>query len=191
MFAGKELRNNDCPGTALDRCRGPRWMDGMLNLAGNSEVEPLKACAPGEIEEFRPAPGPYGFEILARVRADGGGVYRRQHGFSLLETTLSTVILGTVLIGTLASLSSAAVGQRNDSTRVESQLLLSRVMEELRSTSPDSLPGFDGTWLDEGGHRAEINVVPHGAGLLKLSVRVRHLVETAVETRGVLLVAGP
>jgi len=113
---------------------------------------------------------------------------RRQGGFSLLEMALSTVILGAVLIGTLGSLSSAAIGQRTDGVRVESQLLLSRVMEELRSTSFESLPGFDETWIDEGGHRAEINVTPQGPGLLKLSVRVRHQGNRAVETRGVLLV---
>ena len=112
----------------------------------------------------------------------------RQGGFSLLEMALSTVILGAVLIGTLGSLSTAAIGQRTDGVRVESQLLLSRVMEELRSTSFESLLGFDETWIDEGGHRAEINVTPQGPGLLKLSVRVRHQGNRAVETRGVLLV---
>ena len=112
----------------------------------------------------------------------------RQGGFSLLEMALSTVILGAVLIGTLGSLSTAAIGQRTDGVRVESQLLLSRVMEELRCTSFESLPGFDETWIDEGGHRAEINVTPQGPGLLKLSVRVRHQGNRAVETRGVLLV---
>jgi len=104
---------------------------------------------------------------------------------------VSTVILGTVLIGTLGSLSTAAIGQRNDGTRVESQLLLSRVMEELRSTAFNSLPSFDGTWLDEGGHRAEINVLPQGPGLLKLSVRVRHIENEAITSRGVLLVNRP
>ena len=160
----------------------------MIIPEGISEVEPLKASTPGETGDPRPTPGPYGFEILAQPGANGRN---RQHGFSLLETTLSAVILGAVLIGTLGSLSSAAVGQRNDSTRVTSQLLLSRVMEELRSTSPESLPTYDGSWLEEDGYRAEINVVPHAAGLLKLSVRVQHLVETGIETRGVLLVAGP
>lgn len=151
----------------------------------------MKASAPDETGAPRPTPGPYGFEILAQARSAGRRGERRQCGFSLLETTLSTVILGAVLIGTLGSLSSAAVSQRGDGTRVGSQLLLSRVMEELRSTSPESLPGFDGSWLDEDGYRAQISVVPHGAGLLKLSVRVRHLTETEIETRGVLLVAGP
>ena len=112
----------------------------------------------------------------------------RQGGFSLLETAISTVILGAVLIGTLGSLSTAAIGQRTDGVRVESQLLLSRVMEELRSTPFGSLAGFDETWINEGGHRAEINVVPQGPGLLKLSVRVRQLGDGGVETRGVLLV---
>lgn len=178
-------------GTALDRCSVESWVDGMIIPAGISEVKSLKAFTPGETGDPRPTPGPYGFEILARPRANGPCARNRLAGFSLLETTLSTVILGAVLIGTLGSLSSAAVGQRNDSTRVTGQLLLSRVMEELRSTAPESLPGYDGSWLEEDGYRVEINVAPHAAGLLKLSLRVHHLVETGVETRGVLLVAGP
>lgn len=171
--------------------QGGNWVDGMIIPAGISEVKPLKASTPAETGDPRPTPGPYGFEVLAQPRADGPCARNRQQGFSLLETTLSTVILGAVLIGTLGSLSSAAIGQRSDSTRVVSQLLLSRVMEELRSTPPESLPGYDGNWLEEDGYRVEINVVPHAAGLLKLSLRVQHLAETGIETRGVLLVAGP
>ena len=185
------LANSAHFGTALDRCSGGSWVDGMIIPAGISEVKPLKAFAPDETGDPRPTPGPYGFEILAQPRAAGPCARNRQQGFSLLETTLSTVILGAVLIGTLGSLSSAAVGQRNDSTRVAGQLLLSRVIEELRSTTPESLPAYDGSWLEEDGYRVEINVVPHAAGLLKLSLRVQHLAETGIETRGVLLVAGP
>jgi type II secretory pathway pseudopilin PulG len=115
----------------------------------------------------------------------------RERGFSLLEVALSTVILGAVLIGTLGSLSTAAIGQRNDGARVESQLLLSRVMEELRATAFNSLVSYDGTWIEEGRHRADINVSPRGPGLLKLSVRVRQLENEEIETRGVLLVTSP
>ena len=188
VHAGHGLANIAHFGTALDRYSWGSWVDGMIIPAGISEVKPLKTSTPGETGDPRPTPGPYGFEILAQP---GANSRNRQQGFSLLETTLSAVILGAVLIGTLGSLSSAAVGQRTDSTRVGSQLLLSRVIEELRSTPPESLPGYDRRWLEEDGYRAEINVVPHAAGLLKLSVRVQHLVETGVETRGVLLVAGP
>ena len=191
MFVAHGLVNSAQFGTALDRCSGGSWVDGMIISAGISEVKPLKASAPDETGDPRPTPGPYGFETLAQPRAAGSGAPYRQQGFSLLETTLSTVILGAVLIGTLGSLSSAAVGQRKDSTRVTGQLLLSRVVEELRSTAPESLPAYDGTWLEEDGYRLEINVVPHAAGLLKLSLRVQHLAETGIETRGVLLVAGP
>ena len=115
----------------------------------------------------------------------------RERGFSLLEVALSTVILGAVLIGTLGSLSTAAIGQRNDGGRVESRLLLSRVMEELRATAFNSLVSYDGTWIEEGRHRADINVSPRGPGLLKLSVRVRQLENEEIETRGVLLVTSP
>ena len=115
----------------------------------------------------------------------------RERGFSLLEVALSTVILGAVLIGTLGSLSTAAIGQRNDGARVESHLLLSRVMEELRATAFNSLVSYDGTWIEEGRHRADINVSPRGPGLLKLSVRVRQLENEEIETRGVLLVTSP
>jgi len=115
----------------------------------------------------------------------------RERGFSLLEVALSTVILGAVLIGTLGSLSTAAIGQRHDGARVESQLLLSRVMEELRATAFNSLVSYDGTWIEEGRHRADINISPRGPGLLKLSVRVRQLENEEIETRGVLLVMRP
>ena len=115
----------------------------------------------------------------------------RERGFSLLEVALSTVILGAVLIGTLGSLSTAAIGQRHDGARVESQLLLSRVMEELRATAFNSLVSYDGTWIEEGRHRADIHVSPRGPGLLKLSVRVRQLENEEIETRGVLLVMRP
>ena len=191
MYVAQGLADSAHFGTALDRCFEGSWVDGMIIPAGISEVKPLKAFAPDETGDPRPTPGPYGFEILAQPRVAGPCARNRQQGFSLLETTLSTVILGAVLIGTLGSLSSAAVGQRNDSTRVAGQLLLSRVIEELRSTAPESLPAYDGSWLEEDGYRVEINVVPHAAGLLKLSLRVQHLAETGIETRGVLLVAGP
>ena len=115
----------------------------------------------------------------------------RERGFSLLEVALSTVSLGAVLIGTLGSLSPAAIGQRHDGARVESQLLLSRVMEELRATAFNSLVSYDGTWIEEGRHRADINISPRGPGLLKLSVRVRQLENEEIETRGVLLVTRP
>ncbi len=64
-------------------------------------------------------------------------------------------------------------------------------MEELRATAFNSLVSYDGTWIEEGRHRADINVSSRGPGLLKLSVRVRQLENEEIETRGVLLVMRP
>ncbi|MEC9348174.1 MAG: hypothetical protein VX272_07260 [Planctomycetota bacterium] len=145
----------------------------------------------GQNEDLRLAADPCGFEVLSMEDACLRAGETRERGFSLLEVALSTVILGAVLIGTLGSLSTAAIGQRHDGARVESQLLLSRVMEELRVTAFNSLVSYDGTWIEEGRHRADINVSPRGPGLLKLSVRVRQLENEEIETRGVLLVMRP
>ena len=155
------------------------------------EVERLPGSMSGQNEDSRPAAGPYGFEVLSMEDACLRSADVRERGFSLLEVALSTVILGAVLIGTLGSLSTAAIGQRHDGARVESQLLLSRVMEELRVTAFNSLVSYDGTWIEEGRHRADINVSSRGPGLLKLSVRVRQLENEEIETRGVLLVMRP
>ena len=114
---------------------------------------------------------------------------RREGGWTLLEIAVGLTLIAIILLGVTATLSTAAVGTRNSNERVASQMLLARVLDEAQASPWDSLQSFNGMFVVEGDHRADITVAPVDINLMQIQVDVSSLTNPAVASTGVVLVA--
>lgn len=102
---------------------------------------------------------------------------------------MGLALVGAILLGVMASISTAFMGQRDSTARTESHFLLGRVLEEIQASPYDTLLSFNGTSVTEGDHRAAIRVAPVGPDLLEVQVDVVSTSSPDVTSSGVLLVA--
>ncbi len=114
---------------------------------------------------------------------------RADSGWSLVEVTVGLTLISIIVLGVTASLSTAAVGAETTNDELESALLLDRVLQEVQASPYDTLLTFNGTFLVEGDHRADIRVALVATNLIQIQVDVVSQVDPNVATRGVLLVA--
>jgi Tfp pilus assembly protein PilV len=116
-------------------------------------------------------------------------VLDRSAGWSLIEVAVGLTLIAVILLGVTATLSIAAVGHRSTSSRVESQMLLNRVLEEIQASPYDTLLSFNGTFLVEGDHQANLSVAQADVHLVQIQVDVISKEDPTIVTRGVLLIA--
>lgn len=113
----------------------------------------------------------------------------RQGGFSLTEVAVAFLLVSTVVLGVLGGLVSATIAQRDTSAELKSVQLCDRVVEELQSVAFDGLIGFDGTYVDQNDHRADLTVVQLEPGLIQVQVDVTSTQFPSVSNVEVLLIA--
>lgn len=112
----------------------------------------------------------------------------RQDGFSLPEVAVALALLATVVLGVLGGLVKAADAQRATRAELQSLQLLDRMVEELQAVDFDALTGFDGTFVEQNDHRAELTVVRLEPRLIQVQVDVTST-QFPGTTSAVLLVA--
>jgi len=110
-------------------------------------------------------------------------------GFSLVEVAVALTLVGVIVLGVLATVSTAAASGRSSGARLDSQMLLNQVIEEIQGSPYDTLLGFHGTFVVEGDHRADISAVLADVNLVQIQVDVASQVDPSIASRGVLLVA--
>lgn len=120
---------------------------------------------------------------------DSVAAVERSGGWSLIEVAVGLTLVAVILLGVTATLSTAAVGHRSTRSRIESQLLLNRVLEEIQASPYDTLLSFNGTFLVEGDHRVDISVVQTDVHLVQIQADVTSQEDPTIATRGVLLIA--
>ncbi len=122
-----------------------------------------------------------------------GGLRERDRGLSMIEVAISLSLLGLILVGVLGSLSTGFMAQRNNSDILECQLLTQRVIEEVQGSEFDSLPSFNGKYVEDTAHkhRARIYASMIGMNLVQLEVETASLVIPQNSARAVTLVSNP
>ncbi len=97
---------------------------------------------------------------------------QRSDGLTLVEIALTIALLGMIMIGVMASLSTGFLAQRSNSDLLETQLLAREVLEEVQSTPYDSLLSFNGTSVTSGNGKcqASISAATAGTGLVRIAV---------------------
>ncbi len=115
----------------------------------------------------------------------------RQSGFSLLEVAVALSLFSVVILGVLGGIVSGSEVQRDTRAELQSIGLLDRLMEELQTVAFDGLIGFDGTFVTQNSHRADLTVVQLEPGLIQVQVDVTSSQFPSVSNLGVLLIADP
>lgn len=110
-------------------------------------------------------------------------------GFNLLEIAITMAIVLTILLGVMASISTASMAEMNSSEHVASQLLLSQALEELKANDFNDLITFNGQFVTSGTNRADIAVAYLTPDLIRLQVTVTSTAFTDVVNSAVLLQA--
>ena len=114
---------------------------------------------------------------------------RGQEGASLIEVAISLVLILAMLLGVMASLSTASVAQMSSTESTQSQFLLSQVLEEVKNNSFDNLLSFNGQQVTSGTNRATISVGLVTADLVRVQVAVASTAFPEVANRAVLFLA--
>ena len=127
--------------------------------------------------------------ILHRNDASATAPSSSRDGFSLIEVTLALTILLIMLLGILASLSNASIAERETAEVLESQLLVTQVLEEIQSARYETLLSFNGTFVVNGNHRADITAGLAGPDLTRIEVDVSSPVFPNIASSAVLLIA--
>ena len=125
------------------------------------------------------------FRVVEKQSSD------RRGGFSLTEVAVAFLLVSTVILGVLGGLANAAIAQRDTRAELQSVQLCDRVVEELQSVAFDGLIDFDGTYVDQGDHRANLTVVQLEPGLIQVQVDVTSTQFPSVSNLGVVLIADP
>ncbi|MBI4605123.1 MAG: hypothetical protein HY721_24430 [Planctomycetes bacterium] len=110
-------------------------------------------------------------------------------GFNLIEVTLTMAIVLTILLGVMASISTASMAEMSASENVASQLLMSQVLEEVKSNEFEDLLSFNGQYVTSGTNRADISVVSLSTDLVRIQVSVTSTAFPDVVNSAVLLQA--
>ena len=118
-----------------------------------------------------------------------GAVDERRAGWSLIEAAVGLMLVAVILLGVTATLTTAAIGHRATTSRVESQMLLNQVLEEIQASPYDTLLSFHGTYVVEGNYRADISAALADVHLVAIQVGVTSPADPTVSMRGVLMVA--
>ena len=126
------------------------------------------------------------FQRRAAPAAPGA---ERSAGFNLIETTVSMAIILTILLGVMATISSASLAKTNSNESVSSQFLLHQTVEELKNNSFSELLGFDGQYVTSGTNRADIRVGWVTPELIRLQVDVTSTAFPDVTSSAVFLLA--
>lgn len=98
-------------------------------------------------------------------------------------------LFSVVVLGVLGGIVSGAAAQRDTRAELQSIRLLDRMMEELQTVAFDGLIGFDGTFITQNSHRADLTVVQLEPGLIQVQVDVTSSHFPSVSNIGVLLIA--
>ena len=110
-------------------------------------------------------------------------------GSSLLEVAISLTLILAILIGVMASLTTASLAQMNATEATQSQLLLSQALEEVKANDYDDLLSFNGQSVASGTNTALIQADLVATNLTRVQITVTSSAYPEVITRSVLLVA--
>lgn len=113
----------------------------------------------------------------------------RETGSSLIEVAISLVLILAILLGVMASLSTASVAQMSSTEGTSSQLLLSQAIEEVKNNDYDDLLSFNGQTVVSGTNTATILVDLVSTDLIRIQVTVASTAFTDVSSRAVILIA--
>jgi len=126
---------------------------------------------------------------IVRLGPAAGPRNDRAGGFNLIEMSLAMTIVLTILLGVMASISTASLAEMNSSEALSSQLLLSQAIEELKDNTFSELPSFNGQYVVSGTNRANISVTALTVDLARIQVNVSSTAFPDVSSSAVLLVA--
>lgn len=110
-------------------------------------------------------------------------------GSSLLEVAISLALILAILIGVMASLTTAAVAQMNATESTQSQALLSQTLEEIKANDYDDLLSFNGQSVTSGTNTALIQADLVATNLTRIQITVTSSAYADVITRTILLIA--
>ena len=114
----------------------------------------------------------------------------REGGFNLLELAIAMAIILTILLGVMASISTASIAEMNASEGMASQLLMSQTLEEIKNTTDfAALLSFNGQTVTSGTNTATIRAQALTTGLVEIQVSVASSTYPNVASQGVLLIA--
>ena len=113
----------------------------------------------------------------------------REAGASLIEVAISLVLILAILLGVMASLSTASVAQMSSTEATSSQCLLSQSIEEVKNNDYDALLSFNGQTVASGTNTATILVDLVSTDLTRVQVTVTSSSFPDVTSRAVLLIA--
>jgi Tfp pilus assembly protein PilV len=124
-----------------------------------------------------------------RLFSAGRDTEERSAGFSLLEVGFAMGIILTILLGVMASISTASVAEMNASEGLASQLLLSQTVEEVKNNSFDNLITYNGQTVTSGTNTATIQVAYLTTDLVRIQVNVVSSQFAGVTNSAVQLIA--
>jgi hypothetical protein len=115
---------------------------------------------------------------LGPARSPDGGP---EEGMHLLEIAVSMTLVLVILLGVMASISSASFAA--------SQMLMNQVIEEVQASPFDSLLSFNGQFVTSGVHRADITTGSVNADLVQIQVVVTSTTFPDVTSQAVILIS--
>jgi Tfp pilus assembly protein PilV len=123
---------------------------------------------------------------LGPARSPDGGP---EEGMHLLEIAVSMTLVLVILLGVMASISSASFAERSASEGLASQMLMNQVIEEVQASPFDSLLSFNGQFVTSGAHRADITTGSVNADLVQIQVVVTSTTFPDVTSQAVILIS--
>jgi Tfp pilus assembly protein PilV len=112
-----------------------------------------------------------------------------EEGMHLLEIAVSMTLVLVILLGVMASISSASFAERSASEGLASQMLMNQVIEEVQASPFDSLLSFNGQFVTSGVHRADITTGSVNADLVQIQVVVTSTTFPDVTSQAVILIS--
>ena len=91
-------------------------------------------------------------------------------GMTLIEIAISLSIIGVLLLGVMASLSTGLSAQSINGERLTAHYLARDVLEEIQDNDFTNLLSFDGQFVTEGAHQADISVSLVNVHLMRVQV---------------------
>lgn len=125
------------------------------------------------------------------MRRIGPPHIHRSNGLTLIEVSITLVVLTLILTGLMASLSTGFLAQRQNTDLLECQLLTQQVIEEVQTAPYATLLSFNGTHVDDTAktHRAQILARLADTGLVQIEVTTASLSQPLNTLRAVTLIS--
>jgi prepilin-type N-terminal cleavage/methylation domain-containing protein len=113
----------------------------------------------------------------------------RSQGLTLIEIAISLSIIGVLLLGVMASLTTGLSAQAENRERLTAQYLVRDVLEEIQDNDFANLLSFDGLFVTEGAHQADISVSLVNTNLMRVQVSTTSTQHVEVSATAVTMIS--